>query len=261
MTDRFEDLLGAVLATAHLSDLSVSFDGRRAAVVVEPAYQERGESVASRVWVASGAQQPAQVTDGPGSDRLPRWSPTDDGLAFASDRDHRGRKSLFLLRAGQSVAQPLGAIDGFVEDIAWAPDGGSLFVLAADAGLDAAAVDSAVKLQEAEPDPKVERQSVARRRLVHVDTTTGATEEVGPSGLSIWEFDLLDETAAVAVVSEDPSERGWYRAHLVMLDLIRRTHREVYRPSWQIQSPSISPSGDRVAVAEGWSSDRGLVAG
>ncbi len=261
MTDRFEDLLGAVLATAHLTDLSVSLDGRRAAVVVEPAYQARGESTASRVWVVSGDQEPAQVTDGPGSDGLPRWSPTEDGLAFASDRDHRGRKSLFLLPAGQTVAQPRGAIDGFVEDIAWAPDGGSLFVLAADAGLDAAAVDSAVKLQEVEQDPKVERPSVARRRLLRVDAATGATKEVGPSGLSIWEFDLLDESTAAAVVSEEPNERGWYRAHLAILDLIGRTYRDVYRPTWQIQSPAISPSGERVAVTEGWSSDRGLVAG
>jgi len=261
VTDRFEDLLAVVLGTSHLTDLSVSADGGRAAVVVEPAFQERGRSAASRVWVVGDDGSPTQATDGPGSDRFPRWSPIDERLAFASDRDHAGRQSLYLLPEIGAEAQPLGTVDGFVEDVAWAPDGDSVLVLAADAGLDAAAVDSAVKLREADQDPKVDRPSAARRRLFRVDASTGATEEVGPSALSIWEFDVLDRATAVAVVSEDPTERGWYRAHLAIIDLAGRTHREVYRPRWQIQSPASSPSGRWIATTEGWASDRGLVAG
>jgi len=261
VTDRFEAMLGAVLGSVHLTDLSISGDGGRVAVVAEPAYQERGESATSRVWGVIGDQPPAQLTDGPGSDRLPRWSPVDGELAFASDRDHRGRMSPFLVAAGDAEAHSVGAIDGFVEDIAWSPDGRSIIVLAADAGLDAAAVNSAVKLKEAEPDPKVRRPSVARRRLFRVDLASGDTEEIGPSELSVWEFDLLDEATAAAVVSEDAREQGWYRAHIAILDLSARTQREVYRPLWQIQSPAVAPSGEWVALTEGWSSDRGLVSG
>lgn len=261
MTDRFEALLGAVLETVHLTDLSISEDGTHLAVVAEPAHQERGESATSRVWGLIGDQPPSQLTTGPGSDRLPRWSPLDGRLAFASDRDHRGRMSPFLVAAGGAEAHSVGTIDGFVEDIAWSPGGRSIIVLAADQGLDAAAVDSAVKLEEAEPDPKVRRPSVARRRLFRIDVSTGATEEIGPPELSVWEFDLLDDSIAAAVVSEDAREQGWYRAHIALVDLAEQTHREVYRPKWQIQSPAIAPSGDWIALTEGWSSDRGLVAG
>ena len=261
MTDRFETLLAAVLSTRHLTDLSVSADGRRAAVVVEPAYTEPEQSAASRVWVIADESTPMQVTDGPGSDRLPRWSPTENRLVFASDREHPGRLSPYVLATDGADLQPLGTIDGFVEDIAWSADGQSLMVLAADPGLDAAAVDSAVKLNEEKPDPHVARPSTARRRLFRVDAENGATEEVGPAALTIWEFGLLNGEIAVAVVSEDLTERGWHRAHLAMLDLSGRSHRDVYRPTWQIQSPAISPSGRWVATTEGWASDRGLVAG
>jgi dipeptidyl aminopeptidase/acylaminoacyl peptidase len=133
-------------------------------------------------------------------------------------------------------------------------------VLAADPGLDAAAVDSAVKLQAESPDPEVLRPSTARRRLFRVDAISGSTDEVGPADLTVWEFGLLNETA-VAVVSEDLTEQGWHRAYLAILDLSDRSHRELYRPAWQIQSPAISPTGRWAAVTEGWASDRGLVAG
>ncbi len=261
VSDRFEALLDAVLGLTHLSDVSVSAEGSRAAVVAEPAYQERDQGAASRIWIVEAGTPPVQATSGPNSDRLPRWSPVDDSMAFASDRDHRGRMSLYLVGPGHDGASPLGAIDGFVEAIAWSPLGGSVYVLAADAGLDAAAVNSAQKLQEGDEDPRVERPSTARRRLFRVDVASGQTDEVGPADVSIWEFDLLDDETAAAVVSTDPNERGWYRAHLAVLDLSARTHREVYRPGGQIQSPAISPSGARMAVTEGWSSDRGLVAG
>jgi dipeptidyl aminopeptidase/acylaminoacyl peptidase len=35
----------------------------------------------------------------------------------------------------------------------------------------------------------------------------------------------------------------------------------LYRSPWQLQGPAVDPTGQRVAVLEGWASDRGLVAG
>ncbi len=40
-----------------------------------------------------------------------------------------------------------------------------------------------------------------------------------------------------------------------------RTTKVLHRSHWQLQGPAASPSGKRVAFLEGWSSDRGLVAG
>jgi dipeptidyl aminopeptidase/acylaminoacyl peptidase len=99
------------------------------------------------------------------------------------------------------------------------------------------------------------------RRLLRIDAESGKTEEVGPAGVSVWEFDLIGTSTAVALVSDDPSESGWYRARLAVLDLETRTFRDVWVPDRQVQGPVVDPSGTKVAVLEGWSSDRGLVAG
>ena len=50
--------------------------------------------------------------------------------------------------------------------------------------------------------------------------------------------------AAVALVSDDPSERGWYHTRLVRLDFASRaSHGPASNRDWQLLSPSASPSG------------------
>src|SRR4029077_501356 len=58
-----------------------------------------------------------------------------------------------------------------------------------------------------------------------------------------------------------PSEGGGSRARLARLDLTRRTAEILHDSPWQLQRPAADPSRRRVAFLEGWSSDRGLVAG
>jgi dipeptidyl aminopeptidase/acylaminoacyl peptidase len=261
--DRFERTLALLDRVRSPSDLTVSHRGDALAVALFPAHYDAGSTYQSRIWrvpLDGGAAEP--LTDGPGTDAMPRWSPVDDRLAFASSRRIAGRMSLFLQRPDGDTL-PLGAVEGSVQDAAWTPDGASLVVLAVDEGGFGAATDGAVRLRWSEPapDPQVLRGDEGWRRLYRVDAATGETREVGPAGLSVWELDLVDGSTAVALVSDDPSERGWYRARLAVLDLEARTARELWTPERQVQGPAADPTGRLVAVLEGWSSDRGLVAG
>jgi dipeptidyl aminopeptidase/acylaminoacyl peptidase len=242
-------------------DLSFRHGGDALAVALLPGAREAEKSFESRIWQVTTAGEATQLTFGPGSDAVPRFSPADGRLAFASDRITAGRMSLFLL--GQDgEASPLGEVPGSLEEALWTSDGSALIVLSADRGLDCAATDGAVRLWWGdEPDPDVVRPDAARRRLFRVAAGDGGAVEVGPEQLTVWAFDLIDEGRAVALVSEDASERGWYRAHLALLDLRERSARTLHEPNWQLQSPAADPSGRRVAVVEGWASDRGLVAG
>src|SRR5262249_40930015 len=72
--------------------------------------------------------------------------------------------------------------------------------------------------------------------------------------------DLLGD-GALALISADPSERGWYHAKVARLDFANRSATILTESRWQLQSPTASPSGKQVAFLEGCSSDRGLVAG
>jgi dipeptidyl aminopeptidase/acylaminoacyl peptidase len=266
--DALTHCLDALERLQHPSDLSFRQDGMAIAATISPASHEPNKSYESRLWrfdLAPGkAGGATQLTFGPGSDALCRYSPRDNRLAFASDRDLAGKMSLFLLGADDTQAspRPVGDIPGTVEDIRWNADATALISLAADRGMDAAATSGARRLAWGEEeDPAVTNPAFARRRLFRVSLADGTTAEIGPANYTVWEFDLLGNEGAIAVVSTDPSERGWYHAKLARLDFTSRTAELIYAPSWQIQGAAVDRSARRVAFLESWSSDRGLVAG
>jgi dipeptidyl aminopeptidase/acylaminoacyl peptidase len=240
-----------VMQLRRPTDLALTADGSRLAYVVSPTFRERAKPLESRLWVDG---EPA--TEAGASDSLPRFGP-DGTLAYASDRGHAGRMSLCLHGRGE-----VGEIAGTVEEILWAPDGRSLLVLAADLGADRAGAQSATRIAEAdaaEQDPKVFRPAQFWRRLYLVDAGSGATREVSPQGVNVFEVGWAGGKA-VAVCTDDPSESSWYGAWIGLLDLDARTAERVHTPEWQVQCPRISPGG-RVAWIEGFASDRGVVAG
>ena len=111
--------------------VAVSPDGERVAFSVSTAYAEKGKRPESHIWTVESDGTCRQATGGSGTDSLPAWS-ADGTLAFASDRDHAGRMTVYLLGPGPGEARPVGDIDGSVERLSWSADGRRLLVLAAD---------------------------------------------------------------------------------------------------------------------------------
>jgi dipeptidyl aminopeptidase/acylaminoacyl peptidase len=263
---RREVTLEQLMALRRPVEIAVSPDGSKVACTVQESFARKGERLESSILLAEtgdGAEV-RLLAGGGGQNAVPRWSPSGKEVAFASDGDHPGRMSLRVLavEAGEPP-RPLGEIAGSVEDLRWAPDGRTLLVLAADLGADRAGAQTATKIVEEgaeEQDPQVTRPSLAWRRLLRVDAETGATVEVGPERTNVWEFDWRGGPA-VAVCSDDPSESAWYDARLALLDLDARTASTLRVPEWQVQAPSVSPDGTRVAFVEGFGSDRGTLTG
>ncbi len=233
-------------------DVEVSADGSRVAFTVSPSYREQGEGFETRLWLDG-----EPLTEPGAADAVPRLSADGSQLAYASDRGHAGRMSLWLHGRGEP-----GDIAGSVEDIRWSPDAARLLVLAADVGSDRAGAQSATKIKEAgaeEEDPKVIRPAQHWRRLYLVEVASGETREVSPEGVNVFEFDWAGGDA-VAVCTDEPSESAWYDAWIGRLDLDARTAERVHTAEWQLQSPRISPGG-RLAWIEGFASDRAVVTG
>ncbi|MDX6411544.1 MAG: hypothetical protein QOE91_1060 [Gaiellaceae bacterium] len=241
-----------LLTLLRPGDVAVSADGARVAFTVSPVARERGGSLEARLWLDG-----APATEPGAADAVPRFSRDGAQLAYASDRGHAGRMSLWILGRGE-----LGSILGSVEDIRWSPDGTGLLVLVADLGSDRAGAQTATKITEAgagEEDPKVLRPAQHWRRLYLVDAESGDTREVSPDGVNVFEFDWAGDKA-VAVCTDEPSESAWYDAWIGLLDLSSRTAEHVHTPEWQLQSPRISSAG-RIAWIEGFASDRGVLTG
>jgi dipeptidyl aminopeptidase/acylaminoacyl peptidase len=252
--------LEQLLELRRPTTVSVSPDGERIAFSVSAMYARKGKRPETHIWTIEPDGSCRQATAGGGSDALPTWG-ADGTLAFASDRDHAGRMSVYLLGPGPGEARPVGEIGGSVEDLRWSPDGRRLLVLAADIGADRMGIQAATKIQEegaAEEDPKVTRPFQAWRRLFTIDVESGETAEVGPEGVHVFEVDW-DGERAVAVCADEPSESAWYNAYLALLDLEAQSAERLYEPEWQIQCPRLA--GGSVCFVEGFCSDRGVLAG
>jgi dipeptidyl aminopeptidase/acylaminoacyl peptidase len=240
-----------LLALRRPVEVEISADGR-VAYTVSPVFRERDGVLETRLWLGDGP-----VTDEGAVDALPRFSPDGSELAFASDRGHTGRMSLWI-----QGRYELAVIDGSIEDIRWSPAGDELLVLAADLGSDRAGAQTATRIVEADApdeDPIVVRPAQHWRRLYRVDARTGEFHEVSPPGVNVFEFDWAGREA-VAVCTDEPSESAWYDAWIGVLDLSRRSADRVHDPEWQLQCPRISPGG-RIAWIEGFASDRAVVTG
>jgi dipeptidyl aminopeptidase/acylaminoacyl peptidase len=258
--DKLSEVVGRLDRVRFPSDISWHRSGRMLVAAVRPAGRDANESYQSRIWRFGLEGAATQLTDGPNGDYAPRYSPVDDRIAFASDRATRNKADLFIVTGNE--VRSLGDVPGTIEDIRWTSDGSALIVLAADRGLDGGATNGAVRIWwGGTEDPAVTNPTDARRRLFRVSASDGKTVEIGPRDATVWEFDLYGDDGAVALISADASERGWYHAKLAQLDFATRTAKALHESQWQLQGPSVSPSRERVAFLEGWSSDRGLVAG
>ena len=252
-----------VLAFRNVEDAQISPDGLRVAFVVGDSFKTDSKWPRSNIWIVDVAGgDPRQLSAGPRTDSLPRWSPDGGRLAFLSDRLIDGQRQVYLLSSDGGEALPLTDVRGAIPTprglnaMQWSPDGRSIAFLQEDPE-----TDEERRKREVRDDAIEFEQHPKYVRVWVVDVITKALRSVSPDGLQIWEFawspDLRD---MAAVVSNVPYEWAWYTNRLVRFSCggpatpVWQSKRQVALPVW-------APDGRRIAfIASNWS-DRGCVAG
>jgi len=252
-----------VLAFRHVEDAQISPDGSRVAFVVGDSFKSDSKWPKSAIWaVATAGGQPRQLTAGPRTDSLPRWSPDGSALAFLSDRSKEGQRQVYLLAGDGGEATPLTDIEGAIptprglNSLQWSPDGRSIAFLREDPQTD----EERRKIEARDDAIEFERNP----KFVRVWTVDVATRElrcVSPDAMQIWEFAWSpDSREMAAVVSDQPYEWAWYTNRLVRFPC-GGSPRAVWQSKRQVALPVWSPQGERIAfISSNWS-DRNCIAG
>jgi dipeptidyl aminopeptidase/acylaminoacyl peptidase len=249
------------------TELCVTPDGRRISFT-GTLYVSTAEPPVTRVVTLDRATGHLEVRQPSGtSDRLPRWSPDGESLAYLSDPAARGDFQVFIQR-GAAAARTLPALDGVIESMEWSPDGSRLLIGAAGRGADLAGCQggaTTLRAEEAAPDwaPRLDTGDADNlwRRAWIVDAGTGEARRVGPERLNVWESCWLGDSTLACVVSDSHSEGSWYCARLVSIDIASGAVVELARSADQLGVPTAPPRGERLAVIEAVCSDRMIVAG
>src|SRR5438132_1995715 len=114
------------IALKAVGDPQLSPDGKWVAYTLTE-YSLKDNRGTGRIWLAElGTGQTRRLTEGPGSDRQPRWSPDGTTLAFVSTRQN-GPQLWVLPIAGGEARRVTNLADG-TSDPLWLPDGTGLIV-------------------------------------------------------------------------------------------------------------------------------------
>jgi dipeptidyl aminopeptidase/acylaminoacyl peptidase len=237
--------------------IAVNAAGDAAAFVIGPGRAGPGD--ATGLWHGPLGGQPGRI-DAVLPDTNLAFAP--EGTRFALAVQEEAGSTVIVADPGQQPsAWPRHPLPAFAEQVAWTEAG--LIVLAADPGADAASLTSGKPLSGADQDPVVLPLAggAGFRRLWRVDPDTGDAAPVSPADLAVWEFAPMPGGGAIVVASDDPTEAGWYHSRLEQLDAAGGRQRVLLESAWQLSCPAVSPDGRVAACIEGWSSDRGLLAG
>lgn len=209
------------------------------------------------------------LTFGPNTDRLPKYSPAGDAIAFLSDRNKAGDFQLYFLDTKTGAAVPAPVVEGgWVEYLHWSPDGKQILLGVAGHGADVAASAGAVtseKAGEALPPwmPALETgdENYRWRSAWVYGLESDSLRQVSSADCNIWEAVWCGNDALAAVMSSAPGEEYWYTATLNLIDINSCEARLIYQPKDQLAWPSATPAGDALVLVEAVCSDRGVVAG
>ena len=256
---RIATILGELASVHPFDQVAISPDGKRAAWI-EELIENRMDTGNSAIYVLGLGSKNAPVrfaSPKPASERAVAWSPDSNTIAFLSDREKKGQMQLYSVPATGGRARKLTSLTGYLTDPRWSPDGKRIAVLFAENA------PSGGGPLEAEPvETGVIGGEIHNQRLTVVNVASGATMQVSPADMNIYEYDWSPDSGTFALsAAPGPGDNNWWIAQLYAMPADTGKLKSIFRPETQIALPRWSPDGSSIAFIQGLMSDEGFTGG
>ncbi|SEN07807.1 Dipeptidyl aminopeptidase/acylaminoacyl peptidase [Luteibacter sp. UNCMF331Sha3.1] len=203
------------------------------------------------------------------------WAPDSRHLAFLSDCAGKapgveeGRQNdVHVADIGaKGPPQRLTRLAGYVDGLAWRPDGKALAFLYVPNATRRASATAAAKPQIGE----IGVEGIEVQQVAIVDASGGAVRTVTPAGMHVYEFAFANDGGRIAyVAAEPPGDNNWWIARLYVqpttaggkpVAVVDTVKLNGPLKDMQIAVPRFSPDGSRIAFIGGLMSDQGSTGG
>ena len=251
-----EPVLAEITATRRFAEAALSPDGARVA------YVESG-TAPSKSSIYLTMSPPTRLTAGDGKKSCDEhgvvWSPGGTKIAFLSDCQKSGQLQLYISDPAGGPPRQLTHLKGLLADPRWSPDGKQVAILFTE-NLPRAAGP----LDPILPATGVVESKIYEQRLTLVDAATGATRQLTPADLYVYEYDWSpDGKSFVATAAHGNGDNNWWIAQLYTIDAAAGDMQPVYKPpvQQQIAAPRWSRDGNSIVFIGGIMSDEGSTGG
>lgn len=230
-----EDLLNL----RRLSDPQISPSGNWTAFVVTKFGEDKKTN--SEIWLISkDGKVLEQMTDNPGPDLSPRWSPDERILAFLSRRNGERSPQIYFYSLPDKKTEKVTAEKGTIRDLKWSPDKNRIAFLMTDSF-----TEEEAKRREEGDDAFVVDQDEKHTRLWTLDVERRTTRLLLNQDLTVWNFNWSpDGKKIVVLASSTPNAEGQeYQSRLSLIDGASGEETILCQKTNAQASPSFSPDG------------------
>lgn len=238
-----------LLNVPQLSDPQLTPDGKHVAYVLNEADWKANRRI-GHIWrIGADGTAPLQMTNGKEGERMPRWSPDGQWLAFLGRRPAKSdekpediKTQIHLMRADGGEARPLTAHATSVADFVWAPDGRTIFFVAEDPK-----TDEEKKRETAKDDVYAFDENFKQRHLWTVEVAGGSERRLTEGDFSIQSFSLSrDGKRIVAHRGPSPLFGDADRSEVWIMDASGANAKPLTTNAIPEGGASLSPDGSHV---------------